>query len=55
MKKSTKIEILIAIILWLVGSIIIFKKGTSNPTIIISAVIIIIAIVSRVRVTKKSS
>ena len=55
MKKLTKIEILIAIILWLVSSIIIFKKGISNPTIIISAVIIIIAIVSRVRITKKIS
>ena len=55
MKKSTKIEILIAIILWLVGSIIIFKKGTSNPNIMMSAVILIIAIGARVQIAKKSN
>jgi glucose uptake protein GlcU len=55
MDKSTKVLIAIAIILWTIGTILFFKKGKANTEIVVSAVVIIIAIVSKTRKKKTSS
>ena len=55
MDKSTKILIAIAIILWITGTILFFEKGKANTEIVVSAVVIIIAIVSRTRKKKVSN
>ncbi|WP_291866288.1 hypothetical protein [Maribacter sp.] len=52
MKNSIKIKLAIAIILWAIGAVILYKKEGANFPIIISAVIIVIGFVSLIRKTK---
>jgi hypothetical protein len=48
MKNSTKIKFAIALILWVIGSVLVYKKGSANSPIIITGVMLVIGFVSQI-------
>jgi len=49
MKNSTKIKFAIAFVLWVIGTVLIYKKGSVNSPIIITGVVLVIGLVSQIR------
>ena len=52
MKRKIPIIMVIALILWIIGSILIYKKGESNLVIIITGIIILSGFVTQIKKKK---
>jgi uncharacterized membrane protein len=48
LKKPTKIIVLVAVVLWTIGAVSLYKKGSGNVAIILTAIIIFVGSVTQI-------